>query len=44
MSGGFEVRYQSADAPLGGRFATVDPDLRIDLGGWTYQATVGIRF
>ena len=44
MSGGFEVRYQSADAPLADRFATVDPDLRIDLGGWTYQATVGLRF
>jgi hypothetical protein len=44
MSGGFEVRYQSADAPLGGNFSSVDPDLRIDLGGWTYQATVGVRF
>ena len=44
MSGGFEVRYQSADAPLGGNFATVDPDLRIDLGGWTYQAMLGFRF
>jgi hypothetical protein len=44
MSGGFEVRYHSADAPLGDRFATVDPDLRIDVGGWTYQATIGVRF
>jgi hypothetical protein len=44
MSGGFEVRYHSADAPLLDRFATVDPDLRIDLGGWTYQATMGVRF
>ena len=44
MSGGFEVRYQSADAPLGDRFATVDPDLRIDVGGWTYQFTAGFRF
>ena len=44
MSGGFEVRYQKADAPLGDRFATVDPDLRIDLGGWTYQLTAGFRF
>jgi opacity protein-like surface antigen len=44
MSGGFEVRYHSADAPLGDRFATLDPDLRIDVGGWTYQATVGVRF
>jgi hypothetical protein len=44
LSGGFEVRYHSADAPLGDEFARFDPDLRIDLGGWTYQATVGVRF
>lgn len=44
MTGGFEVRYQSADAPLGGNFTRVDPNLRIDLGGWTYQFTVGWRF
>ena len=30
----------SADAALDDRFAGP----RIDLGGWTYQATVGIRF
>ena len=44
MSGGFEVRYHSADAPLGDEFARFDPALRIDLGGWTYQGTVGVRF
>ena len=40
---GFEVRYQSADAELGGGFAAVDPNLRIDLGGWTYLVTAGWR-
>lgn len=44
MSGGFEIRYQSADADLGGRFDALDPELRIDLGGWTYQFTAGWRF
>lgn len=43
-SAGFEVRYQSADAELGTAFSTVAPDARIDVGGWTYQATVGYRF
>lgn len=43
-SAGFEVRYQSADAPLDSDFSTFTPDARIDLGGWTYQATVGYRF
>jgi hypothetical protein len=45
MSAGFEARYQSADAALGTRFSS--PSLaepRIDLGGWTYQMTVGVRF
>jgi hypothetical protein len=44
VSGGFEVRYQSAEAELGTRFATGLPDPQIDLGGWTYQGTVGYRF
>ena len=44
LSGGFEVRYQSADADLGTRFAAGTPDPRIDLGGWTYNVTVGYRF
>jgi hypothetical protein len=44
VSGGFEIRYHSADADLGTQFAAGTPDPRIDLGGWTYQATVGYRF
>lgn len=44
MSGGFEIRYQGADAPLGRPFSSLQPDPRIDLGGWTYQLTVGWRF
>jgi hypothetical protein len=44
VSAGFEVRYQSADAELDSIFATSTATPRIDLGGWTYQATVGWRF
>lgn len=44
ISGGFEVRYLSADAPLGQPFAIVQTDPRIDLGGWTYAFTLGWRF
>ena len=44
VSGGFEVRYLSADAPLGRPFAIVQTDPRIDLGGWTYAFTLGWRF
>jgi len=44
MSGGFEVRYQSADADLGSQFSSPELEPRIDLGGWTYQFTVGLRF
>lgn len=39
-SAGFEVRYQAADADLDNRFAGP----KIDLGGWTYNFTVGYRF
>jgi hypothetical protein len=39
-SAGFEVRYQSARGDLDNRFA----GSKIDLGGWTYQFTVGARF
>jgi len=39
-SAGFEIKYHRADAPLDSRFAGP----RIDLGGWTYQATAGLRF
>ena len=44
LSSGFEVRYQSADAPLGSSFGSTQPNPRIDLGGWTYQFTIGMRF
>ncbi|MBI2187494.1 MAG: hypothetical protein HYU37_10330 [Acidobacteria bacterium] len=44
LSSGFEIRYQSADAPLGRPFSTFQRDPRIDLGGWTYQFNVGWRF
>jgi hypothetical protein len=41
FSAGGEVRYQRADVEI-------DPDQffgsRLDLGGWTYQVTVGVRF
>jgi len=39
-SAGFEVRYQKAQADLDDQFAA--PVL--DLGGWTYNFTVGARF
>lgn len=39
-SAGFEVRYHKADAPLSDDFA----GSRLDLGGWTYQFTAGLRF
>jgi hypothetical protein len=44
LSSGFEIRYQGADAPLGRPFSTFLRDPRIDLGGWTYQVTLGWRF
>ncbi len=40
FSAGGEVRYQSASADLDNRFA----GSKIDLGGWTYQLTLGLRF
>ena len=39
-SAGFEVRFQKADADLDNRFAGP----KIDLGGWTYNFTAGVRF
>lgn len=47
VSVGGELRYHAADAELDDRFAgpqfpAVEP--RIDLGGWTYNFTVGYRF
>jgi hypothetical protein len=40
FSVGGEVRYQAAAADLSSDFAGD----KLDLGGWTYQATVGVRF
>jgi len=39
-SAGFEVKYHKADGDLDNRFAAP----KIDLGGWTYNFTVGVRF
>ena len=39
-SAGGEIRYQKADAPLPSDFAGP----RLDLGGWTYNFTMGVRF
>ena len=43
---GFEVRYQraKADLPVSEFASSVNPNPKIDLGGWTYQFTVGMRF
>lgn len=40
LSVGGEVRYQKAEGDLNDDFY----ESKIDLGGWSYQATVGIRF
>ena len=42
-TGGFEVKYHKAT----GTFESDDDEFagtKIDLGGWTYQATIGLRF
>lgn len=39
-SAGGEIRYQKANADLSSDFA----GSKIDLGGWTYNFTVGVRF
>jgi hypothetical protein len=44
MSGGFEIRYHGANAPLGHPFSILQREPRIDLGGWTYQFTMGWQF
>jgi hypothetical protein len=44
LSAGAEIRYHSADAALGDEFALLTDEPRIDLGGWTYQFTIGFRF
>lgn len=43
LSAGGEVRFQKAEASLGSSFSGL-ADPVIDLGGWTYQFTVGMRF
>ena len=40
FSAGGEIRYQAAEADLDDRFVGT----RIDLGGWTYALTMGLRF
>ena len=40
VSAGAEIRYQSAEGEVGEDFAAPD----IDLGGWSYLFTVGLRF
>jgi len=40
VSAGGEIRYQKADADLDDQFAS----RKLDLGGWTYNVTVGVRF
>lgn len=40
FTAGAEIRYQSAEGELSNDFAAQ----KIDLSGWTYQATVGVRF
>jgi hypothetical protein len=42
FSAGGEVRYRKATGALGDDFDGVAD--KIDLGGWTYQATIGVRF
>jgi hypothetical protein len=39
-SGGFEIKYHKATGELDENFAAPE----IDLGGWTYNFTVGVRF
>jgi hypothetical protein len=40
LASGFEIRYQAAEADLPAPFAGT----KIDLGGWSYLFTVGMRF
>jgi hypothetical protein len=44
MSAGGEIRYHRADAGLGPEFTSGGLEPRIDLGGWSYFFTVGVRF
>ena len=40
VSAGAEIRYQAAEGEVGDDFAAP----KIDLGGWSYLFTVGLRF
>jgi hypothetical protein len=40
FTAGGEIRYRQATGTVGNDFAGT----RIDLGGWTYQGTIGVRF
>jgi hypothetical protein len=40
LSVGGEIRYHAAEGDLGSDFA----GNKIDLGGWTYNFTIGVRF
>ena len=40
LTAGGEIRYQKAEGDLSSDFA----GNRIDLGGWTYNFTIGVRF
>jgi hypothetical protein len=40
LSAGGEIRYHKAEGDLSSDFA----GNRIDLGGWTYNFTMGVRF
>jgi len=44
MSAGAEVRYHSAAGELGTGFGSTSGDPEVDLGGWTYQFNIGVRF
>jgi hypothetical protein len=44
VSAGGEVRYHSATGDLGTSFGSTRANPTIDLGGWTYQFNIGLRF
>ena len=45
LSAGAEVRYYSAEGEIGtSSFASPGAVPKIDLGGWTYQFNIGLRF
>jgi outer membrane protein W len=44
ISAGAEVRYHSATGDLGTGFGSTSADPKIDLGGWSYLFTIGMRF